>query len=29
MIPKNTRNYIMNGAANGERNESLFQAACQ
>ena len=29
MIPKDTRNYIMNGAANGERNESLFQAACQ
>ena len=29
MIPKNTRNYIMNGAANGERNQSLFDAACQ
>ncbi|MDB4668870.1 hypothetical protein OAF50_02990 [bacterium] len=29
MIPKDTRNYIMNGAANGERNQSLFEAACQ
>lgn len=29
MIPSNTRNYLMNGATEGSRNQSLFDAACQ
>ena len=29
MIPSSTKNYLLNGAANGSRNVSLFDAACQ
>ena len=29
MIPSSTKNYLLNGAANGSQNVSLFDAACQ
>ena len=29
MIPSSTKSYLLNGAANGSRNVSLFDAACQ